>query len=101
MTPTNAITSPKIPNGALSYGISDYTTSGQVMKYVFLANNLGIPACTCPVGYDSKGIPIGIQFQAKWFNEDLLLRLAHCSEKVHEEILKLPSNAANLLSSSK
>ncbi len=71
------------------------------MKYAFLANNLGIPALTCPVGYDSKGMPIGIQFQAKWYNEDLLLRLAHASEKIHEQILKAPENAANLLKNSK
>jgi aspartyl-tRNA(Asn)/glutamyl-tRNA(Gln) amidotransferase subunit A len=45
-----------------------------------MANVLGVPAVTCPVGYDINGLPIGIQFQSKWWNEDLLLRLAHASE---------------------
>ncbi|KAI8899049.1 Asp-tRNAAsn/Glu-tRNAGln amidotransferase A subunit and related amidase [Globomyces pollinis-pini] len=84
VTPTSGLTAPKIPPGALTNGLSDYTSAGQVMKYIFMGNVLGIPAVSCPVGYDSKGLPIGLQFQAKWFNEDVLLRLANASEDLHK-----------------
>lgn len=97
VTPTTGITAPKIPKGALSKGISDYTTSGLAMKFIFIANGLGIPAVTCPIGFDSKKMPIGIQFQSKWYNEDLLLRLAHASEILHRDCTSAPSEVYNLL----
>ncbi|KAJ3276240.1 hypothetical protein HDV01_005688 [Terramyces sp. JEL0728] len=92
VTPTTGITSPEIPKGALEYGLTDYSTSGQAMKYIFLANLLGIPAVTCPVGYSSNGMPIGIQFQASWWNEDLLLRLANANDHTQSSKFKKPSN---------
>ncbi|KAJ3302717.1 hypothetical protein HDV03_004602 [Kappamyces sp. JEL0829] len=97
VTPTTGMTAPAIPPGALAYGLSDYTSAGKVMQFIFLANNLGIPAVSCPVGYDSNGLPIGIQFQAKWFQEELLLRLAHVSEHVHAQILRPPPGVVNIL----
>jgi Asp-tRNA(Asn)/Glu-tRNA(Gln) amidotransferase A subunit family amidase len=97
VTPTTGLVAQKIPPGAMSYGLSDYTTTGQVMKYIFLANGLGIPAVTCPVGYDTDGMPIGIQYQAKWWNEDLLLRLAHASEHIHGASTKKPQVYTSLL----
>ena len=90
VSPTTAITAPKIPDGALSHGLFDYTTSAEAMKYIFTANLLGNPAVTCPAGYDSNNMPIGIQFQAKWWNEDLLLRMANCCEQIVGSTTKTP-----------
>ncbi|KAI8908450.1 Asp-tRNAAsn/Glu-tRNAGln amidotransferase A subunit and related amidase [Gorgonomyces haynaldii] len=90
MTPTTAITAPEIPAGALKYGRSDYNASGRIMQYITLANFTGIPAVTCPVGLDDKGLPVGVQFQAKWWNEALLLRMAHTVEHLHKETRPKP-----------
>lgn len=97
VTPTTGITSPEIPKGALEYGLTDYSTSGEAMKYIFLANLLGIPAVSCPIGYSSKGMPIGIQFQARWWNEDLLLRLANANDYTQSSKFKKPSNYFSVL----
>lgn len=66
ITPTTAITAPEIPSASTSYGLSDLTNSSKAMRFIFLANLLGLPAVTVPVGFDSKDLPIGCQFMAKW-----------------------------------
>ena len=45
------------------------------------ANLAGIPAISLPCGYDSKGLPIGLQFMAKHFDEEALLRAAYTYEQ--------------------
>lgn len=41
------------------------------------ANLAGIPGMSVPCGFDGKGLPIGMQLQAKHFNEEVLLRAAY------------------------
>jgi Asp-tRNA(Asn)/Glu-tRNA(Gln) amidotransferase A subunit family amidase len=89
VTPTT-IAAPKVHIGGLKYGISDYTTSGEAMKYIFASNLLGFPSLTCPVGFDQERLPIGILFQSKWWNEDMLLRMANVSESITENKLHKP-----------
>lgn len=45
------------------------------------ANIAGIPAISIPCGYDSKNLPIGVQFMGPKWSEDLLLRVAYAYEK--------------------
>lgn len=40
-------------------------------------NYLGLPSLALPVGFDSNGVPIGLQLVGRPFNEALLFRLAH------------------------
>lgn len=82
VTPTNARTSPAIPTASLRAGISDLTNAGKTMRFIFLSNFLGIPGVSVPCGYDKDGLPIGFQFMAKWWNEELLLRMAAVSEDI-------------------
>ncbi|MCB9206713.1 MAG: Asp-tRNA(Asn)/Glu-tRNA(Gln) amidotransferase subunit GatA [Ignavibacteriales bacterium] len=41
--------------------------------YTTSANLAGIPGINIPIGFDSKGLPIGMQLMADQFKEDLLL----------------------------
>lgn len=36
---------------------------------------------TLPVGYDDGGLPIGLQIMTSWWNEHLMLRIAHAAEE--------------------
>jgi len=45
------------------------------------ANLAGIPGMSVPCGFNSEGLPIGMQLQAAHFNEAILLRAAHNLEQ--------------------
>ncbi|MFZ1288927.1 MAG: Asp-tRNA(Asn)/Glu-tRNA(Gln) amidotransferase subunit GatA [Melioribacteraceae bacterium] len=68
LTPTSPTTAFKIgekSSDPLQMYLSDiYTTS---------ANLAGIPGLNIPIGFDNKGLPIGMQLMANQFEEDLLL----------------------------
>jgi len=49
-----------------------------------LANLTGIPAISVPVGISSDGMPIGLQLQAAWGRDELLLDAAEALERANE-----------------
>lgn len=84
VTPTTAVTAPKIPAGSETSGWSDLTTVTEIMRYVFPSNFTGHPAMTFPVGYTAAGLPIGMQGMGRHWEEHLLFRLAYVAEGVVE-----------------
>ncbi|KAJ3413235.1 hypothetical protein HDV05_008295 [Chytridiales sp. JEL 0842] len=78
LTPTTAITSPALPthDHVLRIGFSDNTKGTSIMRFVHMCNFAGIPGVSVPVGLDSNGLPIGIQFMAQWWGEGQLLEAA-------------------------
>ena len=77
VTPTTAITAPPIKESALPYGESNLTQVIEIIRFVNPQNFTGHPAISIPVGYDSRGLPIGMQITGRAWQEDLLLRLAY------------------------
>ena len=49
--------------------------------YTISANLAGIPALSLPCGFDSKGLPIGLQILGKAFDEEAILRAAFAYEQ--------------------
>jgi aspartyl-tRNA(Asn)/glutamyl-tRNA(Gln) amidotransferase subunit A len=47
-------------------------------------NHAGIPGISIPAGFDDEGLPIGIQFLANDFREDILFRAARAYELATE-----------------
>jgi Asp-tRNA(Asn)/Glu-tRNA(Gln) amidotransferase A subunit family amidase len=45
-----------------------------------LGNLTGIPCMTLPVGYDVNGLPISLQVMSGWWQEHVMLRVAHTCE---------------------
>ena len=43
-------------------------------------NLTGLPAATIPCGFDSDGLPIGLQIIAPWLDEGLIIRIAAAFE---------------------
>ena len=80
VTPTTACTAPPILPDALINGESDLSTLTELMRYAPQANIGGFPAISFPVGYDAKGLPVGMQLMGRPWEESFLLRIAKTSE---------------------
>ncbi|XP_062519068.1 uncharacterized protein LOC134194171 isoform X2 [Corticium candelabrum] len=85
VTPSCPITAPPLDDKALEFGESNMAVTGQLMRYMFLGNLTGVPCMTLPVGYDSQGLPIGLQIMGKWWDEQLLFRVALAAETLVEK----------------
>jgi Asp-tRNA(Asn)/Glu-tRNA(Gln) amidotransferase A subunit family amidase len=92
LTPSTAITAPKIYSRALTHGEVDVTVISDIMRFVQLANFTGVPAVSVPAGYDDNNLPIGLQFIAKWYDEATLLRIAKTSEEILGNKRRKPSD---------
>jgi Asp-tRNA(Asn)/Glu-tRNA(Gln) amidotransferase A subunit family amidase len=49
-------------------------------RFVIPGNFLGLPAVTIPVGYDKKGLPIGLQLIGRPYAEATILKVAAALE---------------------
>jgi len=84
ITPSAGITAPEVSLEDAQGGWSDLSSTTEVMRYAFPGNLAGLPAISFPSGYDSTGLPIGMQAMGRWWEEDLLLRIAFNAEKLVE-----------------
>nr|GEX23105.1 fatty acid amide hydrolase-like [Tanacetum cinerariifolium] len=83
VTPTTGMTAPKIRPSALKMGETNMKVTGNMMRFILAGNLLGLPAISVPVGYDKKGLPIGLQIIGRPWGEATILRLAAAFE-VHD-----------------
>jgi aspartyl-tRNA(Asn)/glutamyl-tRNA(Gln) amidotransferase subunit A len=51
------------------------------MRFSTPPNLTGHPAISIPAGYDSGGLPVGLQAIGRYWHEHTLLRLAHAAER--------------------
>jgi Asp-tRNA(Asn)/Glu-tRNA(Gln) amidotransferase A subunit family amidase len=58
---------------------------------VNLGNITGFPAATVPCGFDSRGLPVGLQIYGRPFEEDRVLAFAHGYERSTEWHRERPS----------
>ncbi|MFH1645740.1 MAG: amidase, partial [Candidatus Omnitrophota bacterium] len=76
LTPTSPCTAFKI--GEKSANPLDMYLSD---IFTIPVNLAGVPAVSVPCGYDTNGLPIGLQFMAKAFDEPTLIRTAFTYEQ--------------------
>ncbi len=82
LTPATAKTSRPIPVNGNETGWTDLATDTEMMRFIFPGNLVGMPAISFPIGYDSAGLPIGMQAIGCHWQENLLLRVAFNAERV-------------------
>jgi Asp-tRNA(Asn)/Glu-tRNA(Gln) amidotransferase A subunit family amidase len=82
VSPTLPMSAPEFPPGAREFGESNTGFVVEIMKYINLANFVGLPALSVPVGADTtnNGMPIGLHFMGPHWSEHDLLRLARAVE---------------------
>lgn len=91
------------PEVDLKSGISDGDTTQSTMEYVWMANFLGLPALSVPVGFvgaegeegageeaDEGGIPVGLMGMGEWTDEEGLLKWGAHAETVGADKRRRP-----------
>lgn len=79
----DVILTPTSPETAWPKGLKTKDPLTMYLSDIFTipANLSGVPAISVPCGYDSKGLPVGLQLMARHFNEELLIRAAYTYER--------------------
>ena len=75
----DVIMGPTAPSPAFKIGAKADDPVQMYLNDIFtIAGNLtGAPALSVPCGFDSRGLPIGLQIQGNYFTEARLLNVAH------------------------
>ena len=98
VTPMIGCVAPKIDPDGISHGKLMATESSKLIRFAGLANFAGNPAITCPIGISSgEGLPVGLQFIGKWFDETTLLSIAWVMEKSDQFPTTRPSVFCDIL----
>jgi len=89
----DVILSPTTPSVAFGFGekLDDPLKMYLTDVYTVPVNIAGLPAISLPCGFDSNGMPVGMQLIGKHFNESLLLNIAYIYEQNTDHHQKSPS----------
>jgi len=86
VTPTTAFTATRIEDELSASGREIY-----IHRFTCPFNLTGQPAISLPCGFDSQGLPVGLQIVGRPFDEETVLRVAHAYEQATEWHLRRPS----------
>jgi aspartyl-tRNA(Asn)/glutamyl-tRNA(Gln) amidotransferase subunit A len=95
--PTTAITAPRYTEAEERLPLSDPTAIDGLCRFNFLGNLTGLPAGTAPIGFDSKGLPIGLQIIGDAWDEPTVLSVLAHLERIGIAEVKKPRGAFDLL----
>jgi aspartyl-tRNA(Asn)/glutamyl-tRNA(Gln) amidotransferase subunit A len=95
VTPTAPVAAPRIDATTVTLGGTQHRIrgpgSGMISKNTSPSNATGLPAITVPCGFTAAGLPIGLQFIGKPFEETALLQIAHTYEAISPSKGQRPS----------
>jgi Asp-tRNA(Asn)/Glu-tRNA(Gln) amidotransferase A subunit family amidase len=95
VTPATAVTAPRIEERSLPDGDSNVDQTMRTMRFASVANFTGLPAISIPAGYDRRGLPIGLQFIGRPWEERILFQMAYAAETIVQR--KLPTTHYDML----
>jgi len=80
----DVIAAPVAPSTAFKIGEHGDDPLSMYLEDVFTlpANLAGVPGLAFPVGFDSQGLPIGMQLMGAHFREEVLFQVAHAYQQV-------------------
>lgn len=79
----DAIVIPTAPNVSFKFGAHDKSPLEMYLEDIYTVpiNIAGLPGISLPAGFDRNGMPIGVQFVSKAFDEMNLLQIAYTFEQ--------------------
>jgi aspartyl-tRNA(Asn)/glutamyl-tRNA(Gln) amidotransferase subunit A len=88
----DVIAAPVAPSTAFRLGEHTDDPLAMYLEDVFTlpANLAGVPGLAFPVGFDSQGLPVGMQLMGAHFREDILFRIAHAYQQMTDWHLRKP-----------
>jgi aspartyl-tRNA(Asn)/glutamyl-tRNA(Gln) amidotransferase subunit A len=88
----DVIAAPVAPTTAFKIGEHSDDPLAMYLEDVFTlpANLAGVPGLSFPVGFDSRGLPIGIQLMGRHFDEATLFRAAHVYQQATDWHMRQP-----------
>ena len=89
----DAVAAPVAPTTAFKIGGHGDDPLAMYLEDVFTlpANLAGVPGLAFPAGFDSDGLPIGMQLMGRNFDEETLFKLAHVFQQHTDWHLKTPT----------
>ena len=89
----DALISPTCPNTAFDLGAKANDPLAMYLTDIatISANLAGIPAMSIPAGFDSDGMPIGLQIMSPQLSEAKLFNIAYKFEQEHDYYKQLPN----------
>ena len=88
----DVIACPSTPTTAFEIGAHQDDPLAMYLEDVFTlpASLAGVPGISFPVGFDEKGLPVGMQLIAPHFREDALLRATHVYQQATDWHIQRP-----------
>ncbi len=88
----DCIVTPTSPTPAFKIGEKTGDPLGMYLSDIFTipANLAGLPGMSIPCGFSREGLPIGLQFLAKPFDEETIFRAAYAFEQATDHHMKKP-----------
>jgi aspartyl-tRNA(Asn)/glutamyl-tRNA(Gln) amidotransferase subunit A len=81
--PTCPLTAWPIGEWTVRVGAQDESVLAASWRLTYPWNLAGLPAISLPCGFDSTGLPIGLQLASRPFDEMTLIRAADAYERGH------------------
>lgn len=91
ITPTLPFTAPLIGQETLPIGNGEVSTLLGNLIFTCIPSLAALPAISFPAGFDSLGLPVGLQLMAAPGQEALLLRAAHQYQQHSTHHLRVPA----------
>jgi len=90
-TPASSVTAWKRGQAAVVTGGVEESPLAASWRLTYPFNLTGMPALSLPCGFDTRGLPVGLQIAGRFFEEATILRVAHAYERVHRWNSALPA----------
>jgi aspartyl-tRNA(Asn)/glutamyl-tRNA(Gln) amidotransferase subunit A len=90
LTPTTPVTAVPIGQQLVRYGNIEESVLGAMIRCTAPFNVTHLPALSLPCGFNSGGLPIGLQLVGRPFDEANILRVGHAYERATDWHLRVP-----------
>ena len=90
LLPVLNIRAPTLEQTGASGGAEMRKVIAELTPLTRWVNYLGVPALALPGGFDTQGMPIGLQLVARPFGEQALLRIGHAFQQASDWHLRAP-----------